>query len=98
MNKEEALSQRRWFIVDAQGKVLGRMATEIAKVLRGKHKPIFTPNQDAGDFVIVVNARDHKTHGDQIGEERFTTGIRNIPAASGKEPRRRCSQRNPKNW
>ena len=48
MNKEEALSQRRWFIVDAQGKVLGRMATEIAKVLRGKHKPIFTPNQDAG--------------------------------------------------
>src|SRR6266567_9630179 len=56
MNKEEALSQRRWYIVDAQGKVLGRMATEIAKLLRGKHKPIFTPNQDTGDFVIVVNA------------------------------------------
>jgi len=47
---------RAWFVVDADGLVLGRMATEVARVLRGKHKPIFTPNLDTGDHVIVVNA------------------------------------------
>ncbi|HET7321909.1 MAG TPA: 50S ribosomal protein L13 [Longimicrobiaceae bacterium] len=48
--------ERRWFVVDAQGKILGRMASEIARILRGKHKPIYTPHLDTGDFVIVVNA------------------------------------------
>jgi large subunit ribosomal protein L13 len=48
--------ERRWFVVDAEGKVLGRIATEIARILRGKHKPIFTPFLDCGDHVIVVNA------------------------------------------
>lgn len=57
MRTEDALAQRRWYIVDAQGKILGRMAAEIAKVLRGKNKPIFTPHADTGDFVIVINAR-----------------------------------------
>ena len=47
---------RRWYIVDADGMVLGRLASEIAKILRGKHKPIYTPHMDTGDFVIVVNA------------------------------------------
>src|SRR5258708_19998163 len=80
MNKEEALSQRRWFIVDAQGKVLGRMATEIAKVLRGKHKPIFTPNQDAGDFVIVINARTIKLTGTKLEKKIYYRHTEN-PAA-----------------
>jgi large subunit ribosomal protein L13 len=48
--------QRRWLVVDAEGKVLGRLASEIAKLLRGKHKPIYAPHMDTGDFVIVVNA------------------------------------------
>ena len=48
--------ERRWFVVDAEGVVLGRMATEVASVLRGKHKPIFAPHLDTGDHVIVVNA------------------------------------------
>jgi large subunit ribosomal protein L13 len=48
--------ERRWWIVDAEGKVLGRLASEIAQVLRGKHKPIFTPHLDVGDYVVVVNA------------------------------------------
>jgi large subunit ribosomal protein L13 len=48
--------QRRWWVVDANGKVLGRLASEIAQVLRGKHKPMFTPHLDTGDYVIVVNA------------------------------------------
>ncbi len=48
--------QRRWYVVDAQGKVLGRMATQIAMVLRGKNKPQYTPHVDTGDFVVVINA------------------------------------------
>ncbi|HUQ39657.1 MAG TPA: 50S ribosomal protein L13 [Acidimicrobiales bacterium] len=48
--------QRAWHVVDADGLVLGRMATEVASILRGKHKPIFAPHMDTGDFVIVVNA------------------------------------------
>jgi large subunit ribosomal protein L13 len=48
--------ERRWFVVDAEGKVLGRIASEIARILRGKHKPTYTPHLDTGDFVVVVNA------------------------------------------
>ena len=48
--------ERRWFVVDAEGQVLGRIATGIARILRGKHKPIFTPFLDCGDHVVVVNA------------------------------------------
>lgn len=87
MKKEEALSQRRWYVIDAQGKVLGRMATEIAKVLRGKHKPTFTPNQDIGDFIIVVNARGVKLTGTKLGQKvyfrhtEYPGGIREKTAA-----------------
>ncbi len=63
MKKGEALAQRQWFIVDAAGKVLGRLATEVARVLRGKHKPNFTRHVDGGDFVIVINAREVKLTG-----------------------------------
>ncbi|HEY8499017.1 MAG TPA: 50S ribosomal protein L13 [Clostridia bacterium] len=48
--------ERKWFVVDVEGKVLGRAASEIAKILRGKHKPEYTPHVDTGDYVIVVNA------------------------------------------
>ena len=48
--------QREWFLVDASDKVLGRLASEIAKILRGKHKPIYTPHVDTGDYIVVVNA------------------------------------------
>ncbi|MGB9772409.1 MAG: 50S ribosomal protein L13 [Bacteroidota bacterium] len=47
---------RKWYIVDAEGKTLGRLASQVAKILRGKHKPEFTPHLDVGDFVIVINA------------------------------------------
>jgi len=82
MKKEEALSQRRWYVVDGQDKILGRMATEIARVLRGKHKPTFTPNQDSGDFVIVINARGVKLTGAKLQKKiyfrhtEFPGGIR----------------------
>ena len=48
--------KRSWFVVDAEGLTLGRMATEVARILRGKHKPTFTPNLDTGDHVIIINA------------------------------------------
>ncbi|HYI61378.1 MAG TPA: 50S ribosomal protein L13 [Acidimicrobiales bacterium] len=48
--------QRRWYVVDADGLVLGRLATEVARILRGKHKPMFTPHMDTGDHVIIINA------------------------------------------
>lgn len=50
------LNQRKWHVVNAEGKVLGRLAVEIANILRGKNKPVYTPHLDAGDFVVVVNA------------------------------------------
>jgi len=87
MNKQEALSQRRWYVVDGQGQILGRMATEIARVLRGKHKPTFMPNQDAGDFVIVINARGVKLTGAKLQDKiyyrhsEFPGGIRERTAA-----------------
>jgi len=48
--------ERKWYVIDADGKVLGRLASEVAKLLRGKHKPVYQPNADAGDYVIIVNA------------------------------------------
>ena len=71
MTRAESLAQRRWYIIDAEGKVLGRMATEIARVLRGKHKPSFSPHVDAGDFVIVVNARHVKLTGAKDTDKRY---------------------------
>lgn len=71
MKTEDAHAQRQWFVVDAQGMVLGRMASEIAKVLRGKNKPIFTPNTDAGDFVIVINARGIRLTGKKLEKKIY---------------------------
>jgi large subunit ribosomal protein L13 len=78
--------QRGWFVVDLEGKVLGRGATEIARVLRGKHKPIYTPSVDAGDFVIVVNADKVKLTGNKMADKvyhrhtGFPGGLRSITA------------------
>ncbi len=55
---EEA--DRKWYLVDAKDQVLGRLATQVARVIRGKNKPIFTPNTDTGDFVVVINAEQVK--------------------------------------
>lgn len=67
--KEE--SDRKWYVVDADGKVLGRMATRVAAYLRGKHKPTFTPNADTGDFVIIVNAEKVKTTGAKVEQKIY---------------------------
>ena len=80
-----ATIERKWYVVDATGYTLGRLASEVAKVLRGKNKPIFTPHMDCGDYVIVVNAEKIKVtrkkmdqkiyynHSDYVGGMRETT-------------------------
>ena len=54
--------ERKWYVVDAEGKNLGRMASQIAAILRGKNKPTYTPHVDCGDYVIVINARESGSH------------------------------------
>jgi large subunit ribosomal protein L13 len=88
------IEQKKWFVVDAEGMVLGRLATEVAKIIRGKHKPIFTPHMDTGDGVIVINAskvrvtgrkaeqKEYFRHTGYMGHDRltpFSTMIRKHP-------------------
>jgi len=63
--------ERDWYVTDAQDKVLGRLATEVAAILRGKHKPQFTPHIDTGDFVIVVNAEKVKVTGKKLEQKIY---------------------------
>ena len=60
--------ERKWFVLDAANKPLGRVATEAARLLRGKHKPIFTPNVDTGDFVIIINAGQAVLTGNKLNQ------------------------------
>lgn len=64
-------TDRKWYVVDADGEVLGRMASRIAIYLRGKHKPIFTPNSDTGDFIIVVNAEKIRLTGRKLDQKTY---------------------------
>ena len=63
--------ERDWFVVDAEGKTLGRLATQIADVLRGKRKPTYTPHVDVGDFVIVINAEKIAVTGKKLEDKRY---------------------------
>ena len=63
--------ERKWYVVDAEGKTLGRLASEVAKVLRGKNKAIFTPHADCGDYVIVVNAEKITVTGKKLDQKMY---------------------------
>lgn len=63
--------QRQWYVVDAEGKTLGRLATEVATLLRGKHKPMYTPTIDCGDFVVIVNAEKVQVTGKKYEEKTY---------------------------
>ncbi len=86
MTKEQGLAERRWIVLDADGVVLGRLATRAANLLRGKGKPSFTPYVDCGDFVVVVNAAKVKLTGKKESEKiyhhhtGFPGGIRSVRA------------------
>ena len=71
LKKSDALAQRQWYIIDAGGKVLGRLASEAARILRGKQKPNFTPHVDGGDFVIVVNASGVRLTGNKLAQKVY---------------------------
>ena len=63
--------KRDWYVVDAQGQTLGRLATRIAAVLKGKHKPIYSPSMDAGDYVVVINAKKIVATGRKLDEKLY---------------------------
>ena len=63
--------ERQWFVIDAKDQTLGRMASQIATILRGKHKPIFTPHMDTGDFVIVINAEKIHVTGNRLDQKPY---------------------------
>jgi large subunit ribosomal protein L13 len=73
---KETEIERKWYVVDADGKTLGRLATRVATILRGKHKPIFTPHLDVGDHVIVLNAEKISVTGKKVTDKvyRWHTG------------------------
>ncbi len=63
--------ERKWYVVDAEGKTLGRLASELARILRGKHKPIYTPHVDTGDYVIVINAEKVHVTGNKRQDKMY---------------------------
>ena len=70
MPKENEI-ERKWYVVDAEGKVLGRLATRVATILRGKHKPLFTPHLDVGDHVVVLNAEKVHLTGRKLQNKQY---------------------------
>ncbi len=63
--------QRDWYVIDAQGQTLGRLATRTASILRGKHKPLFTPHVDCGDYVIIINAEKVHVTGQKMSQKKY---------------------------
>jgi large subunit ribosomal protein L13 len=92
--KESAQANRAWFVVDAAGKPLGRLASQIATVLRGKHKPTYTPHEDAGDFVVVVNADKIRLTGNKL-DKKFYYSHSGIPGGFQAESYRHLLARLP---
>ena len=78
--------EQKWHLIDARGQVLGRLASEVANILRGKNKPIFTPHVDTGDYVVIVNAADIRLTGNKLKDKvyyhhtGYPGGIRSITA------------------
>ena len=85
LTKQEAVNSRKWFLLDANGKTLGRFAAEVAKILRGKHRPDFTPYIDCGDGVVIVNAEKIAVTGMKAARKiyrsytGFIGGMREVP-------------------
>src|SRR5699024_1577118 len=77
--------ERKWYVIDAEDKVLGRLATEVATILRGKNKPIYTPHVDTGDHVIIINEDKIKLTGNKLKQKNYTYhtgypgGLRQVP-------------------
>lgn len=84
-NAKPETVQRDWYVVDAEGKTLGRLSSEIARRLRGKHKPVYTPHVDTGDYIVVINADKVAVTGKKLEDKmyhRFTGYIGNLKTQS----------------
>ena len=85
------LDDAKWYVVDASKEILGRMSTEVAKMLMGKHKPEYTPHRDTGDFIVVINAKDVQVTGAKAEKKVYRShtqhpgGLREIPYARMRE-------------
>src|SRR5574341_362286 len=86
--------QHKWYVVDASGQTLGRLATRVATILRGKHKPLFTPGMDCGDIVIVVNAKKISVTGNKL-EDKVYYHHSGYPGGIKAETLRRRLERRP---
>ena len=86
--------EMNWYLFDAKGKTLGRLASEIVKVLKGKHKPQYTPNMDCGDGVIVINAKDVKISGSKEAQKVYYR-YSGFPGGLKEIPYRRMQERQP---
>jgi large subunit ribosomal protein L13 len=81
----EARASQKWHLIDAEGQTLGRLASQIAKVVMGKHKPTYTPHVDTGDFVVVINASKIKVTGTRLVDKKYYShslhngGLRTVP-------------------
>lgn len=94
LSKEAADKQRKWCLVDAEGQTLGRLATKVAALIKGKHKPVYSPHTDCGDFVVVVNADKIKLTGNKLAQKiyyRHSSYIGGLKA----EPAEHLLQRKP---
>ena len=87
--------ERKWYLADAEGKVLGRLASEVAKILKGKHKPIFTPHVDTGDHVVIVNAEKVRITGNNKLEEKVYTSFSGYPGGLKSTSLRRMLETKP---
>jgi large subunit ribosomal protein L13 len=94
MTKEQAQRSRAWWVIDATDKPLGRLASQVAHVLRGKHKPQYTPHEDTGDFVIVVNAHKVALTGTKL-DKKFSYRHSGIPGGFRAESYRNLLARDP---
>jgi large subunit ribosomal protein L13 len=92
--KAEALKGRRWWIVDANEKTVGRLATRVASVLKGKHKPSYTPSLDVGDFVVVVNAGKARFTGKKETDKTFFSHTMH-PGGAKQTPMNKIRDRHP---
>jgi large subunit ribosomal protein L13 len=92
--KEDAAASRAWWVVDATDKPLGRLASEVAHIIRGKHKPTFTPHVDCGDFVVIVNAAKIKLTGQKL-DKKFYYRHSGIPGGFRAEAYRSLLEKKP---
>jgi len=94
IKKEELEGERKWWLIDARGQTLGRLAAKVATILQGKHKPIYTPHVGVGDYVVVINAAEIRVTGKKL-DEKIYYSYSGYPGGLRARPLRELLERNP---